>query len=82
MEIWKNSLTDQQKAKLKKLWEMYGDGSMKASYGNSSLLQRLILEDDIEIISLLYDEINFYVDISVMLLGDIINICLQKHISL
>lgn len=79
MEIYKNNLYTEQREKLKKLWETYGDSSTRTSYGNSALLKRLILEEDIEILSLITEDINFYTDIDSALIGEIIVIIMKSH---
>lgn len=79
MELIKTSLYPQQKEAIKRLFLVYAENGMRSTEGNTSLLKRILdPNSDLDIIHLLEEEVNFYKDISPMLIGEIMLIVLTS----
>jgi len=81
MEIYKSVLNLTQKENLKRLYEYYGDGKLRTTEGNVSLLNRILDEDDFEILQWIYDEVTFYSDINPLLVGEIVYIIMRSKLT-
>lgn len=83
MELIKTSLYPQQKEAIKRLFLEYAENGPRATEGNTSLLKRILdPNSDFDITEILEQEINFYRDISPLLLGEIILIVLKNPVTL
>ena len=79
MELTKTQLYPVQIEAIKRLMFEYANNGIRATEGNSSLLKRVSdTESDLDILQILEEEINFYHDISTLLVGEIMMIVLKN----